>query len=121
MTESKRVAAILLFAFATLMPSPTKATPRTAIIVPTQLNGFFPHREDWQRELDLWLSDRMRMVQFTVAGDGALTRGEAQCMDADCLAQIAKSHAVDVVVAARVIIDLHDLTTFHFMVRMLLK
>jgi len=123
MRETTRVAAAAVLAIIVLMPSVATATvaKRTAVVVPTQLNGFFPHREDWQHELDLWLGDRLRMVQFSVAGEEMLSPGEARCFDADCLAAVAKAHSLDVVVAARVINDQQDLTTFHLMVRMLFK
>ena len=102
-------------------PAAAAEPARRAIVVPVQLSGYLPRRAEWQGELDEWMSDRLRMAQFVVDGPQALSSGETQCFERECLAAIAKQHNLSVVVAARLINDQQDLTTFHLVVKMFLS
>lgn len=102
-------------------PVAASESTRRAIVVPVQLSGYLPRRAEWQGELDEWMSDRLRMAQFDVDRSQALTSAETQCFERECLAAIAKQHNLSVVVAARLINDQQDLTTFHLAVKMFLS
>lgn len=74
---------------------------KRAIVVPTELGGFFSQRSQWRYEYNRALENRLRSARFDVAGAATLSPAETTCREADCLAAIADAHHVDVVVAAR--------------------
>jgi hypothetical protein len=85
---------------------------RRAIVIPTELGGFFPRRGEWRREFTLALEDRLRSARFVIVRE-PLSATEGECREAECLAGIANHHRADLVVSARVVNDEQRLTSYH--------
>jgi hypothetical protein len=96
-------AAVVVCALVVALPARGDGN-RRAIVVPTQLGGFIPNRQEMRAALAVLVSNRLRRVRVDVEAP-ALTAAEKQCQEEACLAEIARRHQVDVVVASRLIND----------------
>jgi hypothetical protein len=118
-----KFASLWIAAFVLLSSAPTIAAPasKSAVVVPTRLTGWFPRRDEYQADLDLSLSDRLRMIKYAVLKREALSDAEQQCSTSDCLLAILNKYSVDAAVMSRVVNDQKETTTFHLFVRVALR
>jgi hypothetical protein len=100
-----------------LVASAQADEPKRAVVVSTELGGWFPKRNQWRREYNAALENRLRSAQYAVVKADALTPAEAECRNEDCLSKIAADRSANVVVAGRVINDQQKLTSYHVRVQ----
>lgn len=105
----------LAFLFALALPAIANAQEKEkkrAIVVPTELGGFFPQRSQWRYEYNRALENRLRSARFDVPREPSLSAVETACHNLACLVAIADAHQADLVVAARAINDEQRLTSY---------
>jgi len=94
---------------------------RRAIVLPTQLGGFIPNRQEVQKAIEVLIENRLRRVRYAVASAEALSPDELHCNEDACLATIGAKHGADVVVATRLINDEQKANAYHLFVRMFVR
>lgn len=92
---------------------------KRALVVPTDLGGYFPKRSEWRREFNAALENRLQSARFTIANSDVLSKTEVECSALECLKSIVKTHDCDVVVAGSVHNDEQRLTSYHIRVRLI--
>jgi hypothetical protein len=108
-----RLRSLLLLSALSLVAASARADEnRRAVILPTELGGYFPKKAEWRREFDITLTDRLKTARINVLEGEPLTKEESECRDQSCLAAIAEHHQVDVVVSARVVNDEQAITGY---------
>jgi hypothetical protein len=86
---------------------------RRVIVIPTELGGFFMSRDEYRREVNLALEERLRAAQFVVTARSLLSSTEAQCRGFDCLAHIGEAHGASIVVAGRIVSNQDVTVSYH--------
>ena len=103
MTARSGITLVLLSSLLCVHAEARADKARHAIVVPTELGGYFLNRDQYRREVNLALEDRLRAAQFSVPTRSPLSASESDCRDLDCLTRIGDMHGADVVVAGRIV------------------
>ncbi len=84
---------------------------KRALVMPAQLNGWFPAKKTLPADIELNISDRLRASRFEVVKP-ELGPAELTCFDNDCLSAILVKYGADIVVAPRLTNDEQQVTTY---------
>lgn len=115
-----RVVALML-SFATLPKLAGADEARHAIVVPTQLGGFIPNKQEVQAAIDVLIANRLKRAKVSVMDNPPFLPEEIGCSDDVCLAQIANRHRVEVVVSSSLVNDEQRNNAYHIVVRMFVR
>lgn len=119
---ARLVAALLLLSLLLTAPQNAQADERRrVVVVPTELGGFFLGRDEYRREVDLALTDRLRAAQFVVLPRAALSKPEEDCREFACLERIAIANGASIVVAGRLVNNQRVEVSYHLRVRIVEK
>ena len=87
-------------------PRTARAQPTAPVLVlPTLVGGTVPDRIGWQREFDARLDHAITMAGRAPQSAGPLNVTESACREAECMARLAESADVNIVLGLRVAAD----------------
>ena len=106
--------ALLLAALSGVAHAAAGDDSRRAVVLPTELGGYFMGRDSYRRELGMALEQRLRAAQFNIVRPSP---ADAECREFDCLTRIADVHNANILVATRVINNLQVKLSYRLRVR----
>lgn len=106
-----RLLLLIAVLFSSLSVASEAHAQKRAIVLPAQLNGWFPAKKTLPAEIELNIKDRLRASRFDI-NKPELDPTEVLCFDKDCLGAILTKYNADIVIAPKLTNDEQQATTY---------